>query len=229
MSIHAARTAAFSLFLLSLSSTAHASAMVPFHFSGLGVNANGTFTVEPNVSQPDPNPLCGTAGENPCRHDPAGAWRIIAVSGMFSDSNAGISNAMITGLVPISPENERDSMFDPLVPTSLSFIAAGLSYNNLFYPVGSPIVCDFPFTGTFVDVFGAAFDIAGGYTVNFWGDGNSGPGGSLTYGAAVTMGADVLDYQFAGITADAPEPMTLTLFGAGLFGAAALRRRKRRA
>lgn len=227
MNIGAVKTAAFSIFLLALSPGANASAIVPFHFFGLGIAGHGSLTVEPNVPPPDPNPLCGTAGQNPCRHDPVGAWRITNISGWFSDHNIGITHAAITGLIPISPENERDPMFDPLVPTSLSFVPAGFSYNNLFFPTGSPIDCDFPFFGTFVDVFGAAFTVDGGYTVNLWGDGNMGPGGALTYGAAVAMGADQLDYQFAGITGDAPEPFTLALFATGLLGAAGLRRRQR--
>jgi len=228
MKIHAVKPAAFCLVLLALS-PAHASVIVPFQLHGLGIFTSGTFTVEPNVPQPDPNPLCGTAGQNPCRHDPAGAWRVTDVSGHFSDSSVGISHAAITGLIPISPKNERDPTFDPLVPTSLSFVPSGLSYNNLFFPLGSPIDCDFPFTGTFIDVFGVAFNIAGGDTVNLWGDGNMGPGRSLTYGAAVASGATQMDYQLSGLTGDAPEPLTLSLFGAGLLGAVAARRRSKKA
>lgn len=212
-----------------ISSSAQASQMVGFQFSGLGLSGSGTFTVEPNVSPPDPNPLCGTAGNNPCRSDPPGAFRITNISGTFSDANLGIVDASITGLIPISPADERDPTFDPLVPSSLSFTDAGLSYNNLYFPNGSPIDCAFPFFGTFVDVFGVAFTINGGDTVNFWGDGNygnNGDGSFLTYGAAVADGADILDYQFSGINARVPEPLTLSLFGAGLVGAAAMRRRK---
>ncbi len=210
--------------------------VVGFSFNGAGVSGNGTFTIEPNVSPPDPNPDCGTVGNNPCRSDPAGAYRITNITGTFSDAAASIVNAAITGLVSINPANERDAVFDPLVPASLSFIDnsdnSSLTYNNLFYPNGSPIVCDFPFVGTFVDVFGTAFTVDGGYTVNLWGDGNSGPNDTLTYGVAVSDGTAILDYQFAGISATAPEPASiwllfggLLMFGASLKGASASRAR----
>ena len=204
-----------------------ASVVVPFHLNGLGVSGNGSFTIQPNVSPPDHNPACGTAGNNPCRSDPPGAWQITGVTGTFTDERLGIFNAAITGLIPINPADEMDPVFDPLVPSSLSFIPAGLSYNNLYFPAGFPIDCAFPFHGTYLDVFGTAFTIAGGFTVNFWGDGNYGPGGALTYGVGVTQGANILDYRFAGIPA--PEPLTLSLFAAGLAGAGAMRRRRKNA
>ena len=204
-----------------------ASPIVPFHFNAPGISGSGTFTVVPNVSPADPNPLCGTAGNNPCRSDPPGAYRIAAVNGTFTDAGLGIFNAAITGLVPTDPADETDPVFDPLVPSSLSFLPSGLSYNNLFFPDGNPIDCNYPFFGTFLDVFGTAFTIAGGYTVDFWGDGNEGPGGALTYGVGVALGANTLDYRFDGVSAGIPEPLTLSLFGAGLFGAAGMRRRRR--
>lgn len=209
--------------------------VIGFSFNGPGVSGNGTFTIEPNVSPPDPNPNCGTVGNDPCRSDPPGAYRITNISGTFSDAAASIVNASITGLVSLNPTNERDLVFDPFVPSSLSYIdnsdGSALSYNNLFYPNGSPIVCDFPFVGTFVDVFGTAFTVDGGYTVNLWGDGNY-LGGPLTYGVAVSNGTTILDYQFEGVSATAPEPASiwllfggLLMFGASLKGASASRAR----
>lgn len=213
-------------------------------FNGAGISANVNFTIAPNVSPPDPNPACGTAGQNPCRADPTGAYMITGVSGTFSDSNnsfvnnqpLNIVNAPITGLIPISPANERDLMFDPLVPTSLSFIdyaneanpGDALSYNNLFFPNGSPIDCAYPFIGTFLDVFGAAFTIAGGDKVVLWGDGDV-PGAGLTYGAGITDGTNELDYQFSGLSVTVPEPGSIGLFGVGLLGMVAWRRKSRRA
>jgi len=209
---------------------AHAG-QVTFGFSGGAdgflASGSGTLTIVPNVAPPDPNPNCGTVGNNACRTDPPGAFAITAITGMFSfsDPTHNISNASITGLVPISPANEKDPVFDPLVPSSLSFISAvgaendALSYNNLFFPDGSPIDCAFPFTGTFVDGFGMAFTVAGGYTVNLWGDGNLFGPGTKTYGVGVTEGSDLIAYQFAGVNAaTVPEPGAWALFGIGFLG-----------
>jgi hypothetical protein len=196
-------------------------ATATFSFSGGPFSGSGVLTFVPDVSPADPNPMCGTPGNNPCRSDPVGAYAITGVTGAFSDTNLGISDAAITGLIPIDPANERDPTFDPLVPTSLSFVEAGLSYNNLFFPTGSPIDCDYPFAGTFLDVFGMAFTIAGGDTVNLWGDGAE-PGVGRTYGVGVASGASVLDYQFDGVSGapSVPEPATwaLMLGGLGLAG-----------
>jgi PEP-CTERM motif len=214
-----------------LATQAHA-AVVQFEFSGGGVSGSGWFTVAPDVSPPDPNPLCGTPGQNACRADPPGAYKITAVTGTFSDPANGVTRANITGLVPISPADERDPTFDPLVPTSLSFIdyapGESLTYNNLYFPDGSPIDCDFPFKGTFVDVFGAAFTVDGGYIVDLWGDGDMFGPGTTTYGVAVVQGANELVYQFSGVNAAIPEPATwgLMLIGLGALGVR-LRRARR--
>lgn len=209
---------------------------VAFGFSGLGYSGSGVFTTAPNVSPPDPNPNCGKLGENPCRTDPAGAWMITGITGTFSDTTSGLSMAAITGLVPIHPANERDKTFDPLVPASLSFVDYGtgssagfLTYNNLYFPKGSPIDCDYPFKGTFLDVFGMAFKVKGGDTVNVWGDGDV-PGLGLTYGIGVTDGDAQLSYAFQGVNAMAvpvPEPGSFALLGSGLVGLFFLRKRPR--
>ena len=208
---------------------------IAFAVNGLGFSSSGHFTTAPNVAPADPDPNCGTAGHNACRTDPPGAFMITAITGTFSNTASGILNAAITGLVPIHPANERDVVFDPLVPTSLSFVdygtapnAGALTYNNLYFPGGSPIDCDFPFSGTFVDVFGMAFTVAGGYTVNLWGDGDMFGPGTTTYGAGVTDGSRLLAYEFNGVDAVAaavPEPSSYALFSAGLFGMLAWRRR----
>jgi hypothetical protein len=208
---------------------------IAFSLSGPGLSASGYVTVVPNVAPPDPNPLCGTAGENPCRTDPAGAYSITGITGVFSDATSGISNALITGILPINPANERDPIFDPLVPSSLSFVdygtgatAGALSYNNLFFPNGSPIDCSgFPFGGTFLDVYGMAFLVNGGYTVNVWGLGDVAGPGTTMYGAAVTDGTRSLNRLDGGVTLAVPEPGTLALFGVGLLGMIARRRHSR--
>ncbi|MFP5406420.1 MAG: PEP-CTERM sorting domain-containing protein, partial [Gammaproteobacteria bacterium] len=131
--------------------------------------------------------------------------------------------------------NERDVVFDPLVPSSLSFFdfgpppEGGVSYNNLFFPNGSPIDCTtFPFTGTVLDVFGLAFSVAGGYTVNLWGDGDLHGPGTTTYGIKVIHGSGLIANHFDGVNVTAatvPVPGSFALLGVGLLGMLALRRR----
>jgi hypothetical protein len=229
---------------LALGAQAHA-AVFSFQVGGGPISASGWVNVVPDVSPPDPNPLCGTTGNDPCRSDPVGAYMITSITGTFTDTNLGINDAAITGLIPISPADERDPLlgnpFDPLVPSSLSFLDANpvdildsnfLSYNNLFFPDGSPIDCAFPFTGTFVDPFGMAFNVAGGYRADIWGDGDFPvPGsGTTTYGAGVMTSGGIVDYQFAGLSGSAapvPEPSSwlLMLIGFGALGFASRRAR----
>jgi hypothetical protein len=208
--------------------------VVQFSIGGLGYSVKGYATLAPDVSPTDPDPNCGTDG-NACRHDPAGAYKITSITGIFSDTADGISNAAITGLIPIAPALPRDPTFDPLLPTSLSFVdysqSAFFSYDNLFFPDGSPIDCTtFPFTGTIVDDFGAAFTVAGGYTVNLWGDGDLHGPGTTAYGIDVVMGSNLLSSTFDGLNGGPvplPEPSTWALMLLAV-GALGLRLRQRR-
>ena len=108
--------------------------LVQFGFSGAGVHGSGFLTVTPDT-------VVG---------DPSGAYTITNVTGTFSDSNIGISHAAITGLVPINPVNPP---IGAPAPVSLSYLFVtnpppfdtAISYDNLFYPGGSPITCaDYP-------------------------------------------------------------------------------------
>lgn len=184
--------------------------VIPFGFSGAGVSGSGLLTIAPD-------PQAG---------DPAGAYRITDASGTFSDSNIGISNAMITGLVALDPVNPPRGA---PVPESMSLYTVmnppgkdtAISYDNLFYPGGSPITCpDYPFAGGFLDVYGAMFTLDNSDILDFWSDGE-GPGMPLSYGVGVIDATrTVIDFQFSGVSAMAsvPEPGLLWLLGAALLG-----------
>lgn len=215
---------------------AHAS-VIPFAFSGGGFSGSGSLTVVPNTAPADPNPDCGKVGNDACRTDPDSAYAITAITGTFSNAVNGIVNAAITGLVPTNPARQRESPFDPLLPSSLSFFdyaapvlpdfSGYFSYDNLFYPDGSPVVCtDFPFVGTLLDNYGVAFTIDGGYTADLWGNGDFNGPGTTTYGFILTQGDALLIDQFAGVNMAVPEPASLALFGIGLLGMVLASRRR---
>jgi hypothetical protein len=150
------------------------------------------------------------------------------------NSNIGL-NTTITGVVASNPGNPEPGNL--LAPASFGHymvangvpgpggVAPGFSYDNLFYPGGSPqTATDYPFSGGFLDIYGLVFTTSSNVAVNFWSNGDL---GGLTYGAGFTDGVDVLDYV-GGISASAvPEPATwgMMILGVGMAGAALRRRR----
>jgi PEP-CTERM motif len=192
--------------------------VIAFGFGGAGVSGSGLLTFVPDT-------VIG---------DPGGAYTITNISGTFSDSNSNLSiaNVAITGLVPINPVSP------PLgapIPVSLSYLSvvnpppmdSAISYDNLFYPDGSPITCPgYPLAGGFLDVYGALFTLSNNDVVDLWSNGEIPGMVPLSYGAGVVNESSmVIDYQPTGVSMGVPEPGSLWLLGAGLLGV--LGRRKR--
>lgn len=167
------------------------------------------------------------------------AFEVTGISGTFSDSNngLGIVNAPIGALVPVN--HAAPEATNLLAPNDFSKfpVASGLpmqnngslSYDNLFYPGGSPqTASDYPFHGGFLDIYGLMFTIGDGRVVNFWSNGDfSGTGsGPVDYGVAVATSDTALDYVAGGV-APVPEPSTYALMVAG-FGVLGWMARRRK-
>ncbi len=168
------------------------------------------------------------------------AFEVTGSRGTFSDTNNGLNivNASLGSLVAI-----RQDAPDPtnlLAPHDFSRfpVATGLppqangflTYDNLFYPGGSPPTStDYQVHGGFLDIYGLLFDIGGGRVVDFWSNGDfSGTGtGPIDYGAAVATGATTLDYVSGGVSVS-PEPGACSLLGGGLLGLLVWQRSSRR-
>ncbi len=189
---------------------------VPLKFSGAGLSGSGFLTF-------GPDPVLG---------DPSGALAITGITGTFSDSNVGISNATITGIIPIDPVSPPKgapfpNSFSIFSVTNPPPMDVGISYDNLFYPGGSPDVCPgYPFSGGFLDIYGVLFTLNNGDTVDFFSNGNDPSLLGAIYGAVVIDSTStVIDNVAGGVSASVPEPGSLLLLGSFLLGAAALRRR----
>jgi hypothetical protein len=211
-------------------------AVFAFNLDGAGVSAAIQLTYETN-------PLAnGVEGTSPNTSDPVGSYVVTGITGTFSSVNASISNAAINGIVKSDPANPTSDNL--LAPRSFGFYAVanvnpapdghtppGLSYDNLFYPDGSPqAASDYAFHGGFFDIYGLVFTLDDGNAVNLWSNGDF--GGGAVYGAAVMNRTDILDYteEPVALTPAVPEPATwaLMIAGFGLIGAAMRRRQRAR-
>jgi hypothetical protein len=189
-------------------------------FKGSGVSGRVDLTYVPNPNTgvlplTSPNPV-----------DPIGSYIVTGASGTITDTNIGLTDT-ITGAVASNPAHPE--AMNLYAPHSFGFfhvgngMAPGFSYDNLFYPGGSPqTASDYPFHGGFLDIYGLVLTLSGGDSVNFWSNGYFGP--ILNYGIGITDGTSVLEYT----TVFVPEPtsLALALGGFGLISMSVLRRKR---
>lgn len=217
-------------------STAATASVAIYNVSGSGISGTIRLTFSPN-------PNTGTLGSSPNTVDPVGSYVVTGVTGTLSDANIALNNVAISMLVPRNPALPQPTNL--LAPASFGFYpvtgglpspqgtAPGLSYDDLYYPGGSPqTASDYPFHGGVLDIYGIVFTLAGGDAVNLWSNGDMGKG--VGYGIGITNGvrqdnrSGLLDRQ-GGLTLTAvPEPKTWAMLLIG-FAAVGLAFRSKRA
>jgi hypothetical protein len=205
--------------------TSASASVVRIHFSG----AVGSGYADLTLGGTDPLDVVDPAKQ---------PLTITGASGVFG----GVTITGIRDLHPTTAPGE-------VLPHSYSLFSIpgygdhdGVSYDNLFYPDGSPLIClvdgtlVYPFSGGFLDLMGVMFTLDNGNFVDLWSFGDTAPGffgpswpGGLTYGMSLIQpkldgGYEVLDAPpFA--SASVPEPNFLWLFGGAMVGLFAWRRR----
>ncbi len=96
-------------------------------------------------------------GESRCRQSVRGAIRICA-RGKLRPVGRGAGDFLIFS---------RNTFSHPAANNGF------LTYDNLFWPGGSPpTATDYPIGGGFLDIYGLLFDIGDGRVVNFWNNGD---------------------------------------------------------
>lgn len=195
-------------------------ATTPLTITGPGLAADLTLTYGPTTDAKYPDAL-----------------QVTGISGTFTDLAAGVSNAVVLGLVQIA--HNKPEAANLLAPNDFSrfAVAAGLpsenngflSYDNLYWPGGAPqTASDYPGYGGVVDIYGLMFRIGDGKVVNVFSNGVfSGPATGPIYGVAVATVDQTLDYA-GGISAAVPEPASalMLLLGLGVTGLVARQRRR---
>ena len=195
---------------LALAGQAHASTL-PITFGGGGVNGSLVITFGSVTDAKYSN-----------------AFEITGVSGTFTDSNVGITDASVSLFPILSPPSAPDPT-NLLAPNDFSkfAVATGLppmsngfvTYDNLFWPGNAPATAsDFSGAGTFLDIYGLAFSIGGGRIVDLFSNGiGFGPPGAV-FGVAVVTQDATLDYVSAGVAASTPEASTWAMMVLGFAG-----------
>jgi hypothetical protein len=205
-----------------------------FSVSGGTMTANGIITFDRTT------PVPGVPG----------GYQVTGITGTFSDSSVGLSNAAITGLQSIGLPNV-DPIDGTFIPPGRQVDGYPFSFDNIFFPDGnSPAVCPppppgdpngpWPFGGGFFDIYGLYFYVDGGYSVDIWSNGFVPPLGGLTYGIGDALNGEKIqsfgepfnpEGAYATVQIQAtPEPGSLLLIGTGALGfAGSLARRLRKA
>lgn len=141
---------------------------------------------------------------------------ITALSGFFSTTNNGGFSGAITGLNPGS--------YDASSPSTDYYS----TWDNLFYPTGSPSACGLgtPASGSLLDWCGVDFLVAGGYEVNVFG--SIAPTVEYQLSDGLSGGTSYIDNDPTVNFQVSPEPASFTLLGTGLLGMAVILFRKTR-
>jgi hypothetical protein len=216
-------TAGAMLVMFALAPCAHAN-VVRINFSGAVGSGHADLTIGParadDVVDPSHPPLAITGA--------SGAFGGVAITGVRDIDHTTAPGEVLPwsySLFSIPGHGDHD----------------GVSYNNLFYPGGSPLICFvdgslvYPFSGGFLDLMGVMFTLDNGDFLDLWSFGNTAPGffgpgwpGGLTYGMSLIQPNGDGGYEVVGAppfaTASVPEPDFLWLLGAGVFGLLAWRR-----